>query len=204
MQQNNRFHTAPQTALNTTNFHPSRSYQQQHSQHPQQQSPQNGGIVIDSQAQINVNGEASPINAGVSAATVSVAALEFGATDELQQSQQQPQQAPSYANMNGQAAYPAAPSPSLYSGGPAAQYMVEAGVQNLIGELDSPRFGRHPSESANNLLTFCFSFICSKQVHTVSTRLLLTTNTHPQLRLSNNKLQKPESMLMNNQNFLNF
>lgn len=137
MQQNNRFQAGggpPPGALQTATFHHRNPYPQQ-----QNGGALNGanGIMVDGQA-THISGETSPINGiNVAAATAGVAAVDLYSTngaEDLQQAQSaQPAQAQAYTNLNSTTTYPAAPSPNagLYSAG---QYMVDAGVQNMIGK----------------------------------------------------------------------
>lgn len=117
--------------MQAANFHHRNPYQQQN-------GVVNGatanGIIVDGQPQ-QISGETSPIN-GIAAATAGVGAVDLYGTngsDDLQQgAQQQPGQAQTYTNLNYTTAYPAAPSPN--TGLSSGQYMVDAGVQNIIGK----------------------------------------------------------------------
>lgn len=136
MQQNNRFQAGNSVGNNMQhgNYHHRNPYVQQ------QNGGVNGsanGIIVDVSAP-QINGDTSPIN-GIAAATAGVAAVElYGATgDDLAQTPQASQQnaqAQVYSNLNSTNAYPAAPSPNpgLYSAG---QYMVDTGVQNMMGKF---------------------------------------------------------------------
>lgn len=98
------------------------------------------GIIVDGPPS-QISGETSPIN-GIAAATAGVGAVDLYSTnggDDLQQgppAAQQAAQAQVYTNLNNTTSYPAAPSPNtgIYSTG---QYMVDTGVQNMIGEYET-------------------------------------------------------------------
>ncbi|XP_055312953.1 uncharacterized protein LOC129574671 isoform X6 [Sitodiplosis mosellana] len=117
---NNRYQGGPAGAMQTGNYHHRNPYTQQPNANGV--NP-NTGIIVDGGAAPHINGDASPNSINVDPYN--------GNADDLQ-SQQQPQaaaQQPAPAQAYSSTGYPAAPSPNaLYSG----QYMVDAGVQNII------------------------------------------------------------------------
>lgn len=134
-QPNNRFQSGggPPGAMQQANYHHRNPYTQQ--QNGAVNGSAGNGIIVEGPPS-QISGDTSPIN-GIAAATAGVGAVDLYSTngaDDLQQGPPAAQQAAQvYTNLNNTTAYPAAPSPNtgIYSTG---QYMVDAGVQNMIGE----------------------------------------------------------------------
>ncbi|XP_031625459.1 ATP-dependent RNA helicase dbp2-like isoform X3 [Contarinia nasturtii] len=124
---NNRYQGGPAGGIQTGNYHHRNPYSQQ----PNANGVNPNSVIVDGSAALNGDASPNPIN---------IVDPYNGNAEDLQ-SQQPPQpaatQQPAPAQAYNSTAYPAAPSPNaLYSG----QYMVDAGVQNIIAP-----YGQYPS-----------------------------------------------------------
>lgn len=131
MPQNNRFQAgAPPSGppMAAGNYHHRNMYNQQPNTNANAVNATNGTYVDGGNA--HITSDAASPNAAIELYNAT------NANDDLQQQTTASQPQTPAQTYNSTAQYPAAPSPGLYSAG---QYMVDAGVQNIIGEFQNSR-----------------------------------------------------------------